>query len=343
MATRPQNQIVQRPQAAAADFDDRGKKFTTFINGTAIKNLLTQSLGGPQAAAQVTSTLISQVSQNEKLQKCKPMTILAAALRGEVGMGLSLVLGDYAIIPYGDQASFQLQVNGLKRLCLNSRAYAKVDVFDVREGEFRGRDPVTREPIIQWIEDEDEREQLPIVGYYAFYKLNEQYNGFTSTLYWSYEKILKHARRYSKAVDWDKFDQLRAGKITGGQADWLRRGSPWYGDPTDESHMKMCKKTMIKQLLGDGFAPKSTTLQNALAADNAEESAGEPVIYADEFDAMAREAALADQRLPAPAEPEAPAKEPEKKRGRPARQEPAPYEPEDDIPFAPADDEDPFA
>ena len=336
MANTPRNQIVQRPQGAVADFDDRGKKFTTFINGTAIKNLLTQSLGGPQAAAQVTSTLISQVSQNEKLQKCQPMTILAAALRGEVGMGLSLVLGDYAIIPYNDQASFQLQVNGLKRLALNSKAYAKIDVFDVRDGEFKGRDPVTRDPIIQWIEDEDEREQLAIVGYYAFYKLNEQYNGFTSTLYWSYDKILKHARRYSKAVNWEKFDLLRQGKISPKEAEWLRRGSPWYGDPTEESHMKMCKKTMIKQLLGDGFAPKSTTLQTALAADNAEERGDEPVVYADTFDAMAREAALADARVQPQIEAgnggqivratepeEAPAQDTPKKRGRPGKAETA--------------------
>ena len=331
MAYTPKNQIVQRGQGSVADFDDRGKKFTTFINGQAIKNLLTQSLGGPQAAAQVTSTLISQVSQNTNLQKCQPMTILAAALRGEVGMGLSLALGDYAIIPYGDQATFQLQVNGLKRLALNSKAYAKIDCFDVREGEFIGRDPTTREPIIRWIEDEEEREQLPIVGYYAFYKLNEQYNGFTSCLYWSYEKILRHARKYSKAVDWGKFDRLRSGEITGRDADYLRRGSPWYGDPTEESHMKMCKKTMIKQLLGDGFAPKSTTLANAILADNAEEAGGEPVVYADEFDAMAREAALLQARTGGKSES---GKKPAEPIDAPAADDP--------IPFAPDDDEDPF-
>lgn len=301
MATiRPNNQIVQRPQNAAVnDFDDRGKKFTAFINGNAIKNLLTQSLGGPQAAAQVTSTLISQVSANQALQKCQPMTILSAALRGEVGMGLSLVLGDYAIIPYGDQASFQLQINGLKRLCMNSGAYSKIDVFDVREGEFKGRDSVTREPIIEWIDDDDLREQLPIVGYYAFYRLNDKYNGFTSTLYWTYEKILKHADRYSKAFSREKYDQLLAGKITGWDAEKLRRGSPWYGDPTDEAHMKMCRKTVLKQLLGDGFAPKSTVLQTALAADDAEERSAEPVVYGDEFDRIAKEAALDAAREPA--------------------------------------------
>ena len=351
MATRPQNQIVQRPQQSqvANDFDDRGRKFTQFINGNAIKNLLAQSLGGPQAAAQVTSTLISQVSANQNLQKCQPMTILAAALRGEVGMGLSLVLGDYAIIPYGDQASFQLQINGLKRLCMNSGAYSKIDVFDVREGEFKGRDGVTREPIIEWIEDDDLREQLPIVGYYAFYRLNGSYNGFTSTLYWTHEKILRHAARYSKAFNREKYDALLSGKITGWDAEKLRRGSPWYGEPTDEAHMKMCKKTVLKQLLGDGFAPKSTVLSTALSADNAEEQSDEPVVYADEFDRMAREAALDVVKEPAQIEEPAPAPapvvtEPVEKRGpgRPKKAEPKPAEPM--MPdFPDMSDDDPFA
>lgn len=346
-AIRPQNQIVQRPQTqnAVSDFDDRGKKFTAFINGNAIKNLLSQSLGGPQAAAQVTSTLISQVSANQNLQKCQPMTILSAALRGEVGMGLSLVLGDYAIIPYGDQASFQLQINGLKRLCMNSGAYSKIDVFDVREGEFKGRDNVTREPIIEWIEDDDQREQLPIVGYYAFYRLNEKYNGFTSTLYWTYEKILRHADRYSKAFSREKFDALLAGKITGWEADKLRRGSPWYGEPTDEAHMKMCRKTVLKQLLGDGFAPKSTVLQTALEADNAEERSDEPVIYGDEFDRIAKEAALEAAREPVnaelpPAQDMKPAEEkPAKTSSRKAQTAKTEQMPD----FPEMSDEDPFA
>ncbi len=373
MAIRPQNQIMQRPQNAVSDWDDRGQKFTQFINKGAIKNLLSQSLGGPQAAAQVTSTLISQVSQNYKLQECKPMTILAAALRGEVAMGLSLVLGDYAIIPYKDTASFQLQVNGLKRLALNSKAYSKIDVFEVREGEFKGRDPVTREPIIQWIEDDDEREQLPIVGYYAFYKLNDQYNGFTSSLYWTRDKILRHADRYSKAFSLEKYNDLMAGKITGWDAEKLRNGSPWYGQPDEEAHMKMCKKTMIKQLLGDGFAPKSTALTSAIMADNAEESDGEPVIYGDEFDQIAREAALAAAKepaqpeqlppaaeIPAPAQvPAPPVQEAPKRRGRPRSDagvsgnmappppqggRPAGAAPtgEEPLPF-PTDEDDPFA
>lgn len=311
MATRPANQITRRPQqtGAVADFDDRGKKFTTFINGGAIKNLLTQSLGGPQQAAQLTSTLIAVVQANEKLQKAPPMQILAGALRGEIGMGLSLILGDYSIIPYENRrdgtvtAQFQLQVNGIKRMCIASGAYEKINCYDVREGEFHGYDPDTWEPIVERNPDDEAREQLPIIGYYAFYRLSKSFNGFTSKIYWPYEKILKHADRYSKAFDLEIWKAIQNGAESGTDkwgktwyADRKREGSPWYGNPKEESHMKMCRKTVLKQLLSDGFAPKSTIIQTAIAADNAEEADGEPVTYADEFDQMAREAALAAAR-----------------------------------------------
>ena len=382
MARTVNNQIAQRPQQAqniAADYDDSGKKFTQFINGNAIKNLLTQSLGGPMQAAQVTSTLISVVSQNEKLQKAPPMQILSAALRGEIGMGLSLVLGDYAIIPYENNkegtvtAQFQLQVNGIKRMCIASGAYANINCYDVRDGEFKGYDPDTWEPIVVRNPDDEEREQLPIIGYYAFYKLNKQYNGFTSKIYWPYEKILRHADRYSKAFDLEIWKQIQAGATSGVGANgykWYanskRAGSPWYGDTTDAAHMKMCAKTVLKQLLADGFAPKSTIVQTAIAADNAAEGSEEPITYGDEFDRMAKEAALSLARetprtqLPAQgsvsthAEPKNAAEvnpapvEPiseQAKRGRPVKQ--APAQPEAPIPmgddFPEMSDDDPFA
>lgn len=382
MAMKPQNQIVRSTQNAVADFDDRGKKFTTFINGNAIKNLLTQSLGGPQQAAQLTSTMIAVVQANEKLQKAPPMQILAGALRGEIGMGLSLILGDYSIIPYENRrdgtvtAQFQLQVNGIKRMCIHSGAYEKINCYDVREGEFHGYDPDTWEPIVERNPDDEAREQLPIIGYYAFYRLSKSFNFFTSKIYWPYEKILKHADRYSKAFDLEIWKAIQSGATSGTDkwgktwyADRKREGSPWYGDPKEESHMKMCRKTVLKQLLSDGFAPKSTLIQQAIMADNAEEADDEPVVYGDEFDQIAREAALAQARdsgetaepeklpAPAPAVAEPPAVEAPKRRGRkpadagssgnmgsaPKSGRPAASSiGEEPLPF-PTDDDDPFA
>lgn len=321
MAKTANNSIAPRnPNYApsAADYDDRGKKFTTFINGNAIKGMLEKSLSDPRMVAQLTATLIAVVSQNEKLQKAPPWQILSSALRFEVGMGLSLALGDYSIIPYENKrtgevtAQGQLQVNGIKRMCIATGAYKKIECYDVRKGEFLGRDPETRDPIFQWKSDE-EREMLPVIGYYTFFILNDAYNNFTSKIYWTYDKILRHADRYSKAFDLEIWKAIQNG-ATQGQDKWgktwyansKREGSPWYGDSKDGGHMKMCAKTMYKQLLGSGFAPKSTTVQTAMTIDNAMESSDEPVYYADEFDRMAKEAALEDARSTPAVQIEAP-------------------------------------
>ena len=326
MAITPRNQIVPRAEQGGA------KKPSDIFLSEGTLTLLQRAFGDEHTARRVATTLLSVYQRTPKLQNCTPASIIAAALEGEGAKNLSLSNGDYAIVPYGDKATFQLMVTGLKRLCLRSLAYADIDAFDVREGEYKGRDPQTRRPIIEWIEDDDEREQLPIVGYYAFYKLNERYNGFTKSIYWTHDKILRHADRYSKAFSLEKYKKLLDGEITGRDADWLRNGTPWYADPNDEGHMKMCKKTVLKQLLGDGFAPKE--IADIINEDSAVERTGEPVIYDAELFAGAMPAVEQKneepQTEPEPQEP--PAEEPTPvierpanplpKRGRPPKEKP---------------------
>lgn len=253
------------------------RSFPAFINDEKVKRGIIERLGGDvQTASRLISTITSVVQGNEKLQDCDYGSIVTAALTGEVGMNLSLALGQYGIIPYGKTAKYQLQVNGLKQLCIRSKAYSNIDCFDVRQGEFVGRDPRTRAPIFQWIEDEDRRLELPIVGYYAFYVLNEANNNFFRCLYWSHEKILRHADRYSPGFELEKYRALLAGELPAEevirlQGNKQRKGSsPWYANPDEDAHMKMCQKTVLKQLLNDGLAPKS--IQEAIIEDNETES-----------------------------------------------------------------------
>ena len=335
MAIQARNQIVPRSDGMT----EQKKKPSEIFLSKGTLNLLQSSFGDMATARRVATTLLSVYQRTPKLQECKPETIIAAALEGEGSKNLSLSNGDYAIVPYGDKATFQIQVNGIKRLCLRSLAYADINAFDVREGEFKGRDPVTRRPIFEWIEDEDEREQLPIVGYYAFYKLNEKYNGFTQAIYWSHDKILRHADRYSKAFSLEKYKRLLSGKMSEKEANWLRNGSPWYGDPTDEGHIKMCKKTVLKQLLSDGLAPKE--IADIVSEDNETERTGEAVKYDNDLfgkpdvTPAAEEAETAQEATEAPQSDEAPQEvsvpSPGKKRGRPAKA--ADEKPVVDVPF----------
>ena len=280
---RGTNQI--QTASANAQMQNKPRGFSSIITMPSNKTMIEKCIGDPERAASFISTLISVVNSNNQLQKCRPETIISAALRGEIGMSLSLALGEYGIVPYGDIATFQLQAKGLQRLAIRSGAYSAIDFFDVREGEYEGRDPRTREPKFNWIEDEDEREKLPIVGYYGFYKLNAEHNGFFRCIYWTHNQILKHADKYSKAFSLKKYNAMISGEMSADEAKRLQSGSPWYAAPDEMAHQKMCIKTIAKQLLGDGLAPKE--IIQAIAKDNAQEGSESPVIYGDGFDTFA--------------------------------------------------------
>lgn len=254
---------------------NNGKKpFSAIINSASSQSMIKTALGDPRRAASFTSTLISAVSSNEKLAECRPETVISSALKGEA-MDLSLQLQQFSIVPYGDTANFQISYKGMSQLATRSGQYKDFDVFDVREGEYKGRDRRTREPVIEWLDD-DVRAKLPIVGYYGFYELK---NGFSKAVYWTHDAILDHANRYSKAFKKDMYDKMVAGKLDKATVDKLRSGTPWYDDPSSLPHIKMCRKTVLLQMLGDGTAPLSIEMRNAIEYEKANE-AGE-VIFAD--------------------------------------------------------------
>ena len=262
--------------------------FTATISGAAVQKMINTALNDPRRAASFTSTLISLVNSNKKLQECEPASIISAALRGEA-MNLSLALGQYSVVPYGKSANYQLSYKGLAQLATRSGQYRDFGVFDVRAGEYLGNDKRTRQPVIEW-KDDDERENLPLAGFYGFYELQ---NGFFKSVYWSHEKILNHANRYSKAFDKDKYERLLAGKLSKEDiksvtkswdrtavsseeaAERIREGSPWYDDPLSEAHQKMCKKTVLIQMLGDGTAPLSLEMSSAIKQEQIVEQGGD--------------------------------------------------------------------
>lgn len=251
--------------------------FSMVINSQTMQKMISNTINEPRRAARFTSALISAVSANTKLAECRPESIISAALKGEE-LDLSLGLGQYFIVPYGDSANFQISYKGFAHLAQNTKQYESFDVLDVREGEYKGKDPRTRKPVIKWIEDDAVREKTPLVGFYGYYNL---IGGFSRAIYWTHEKILDHADKYSKAFKKNVYEDLCSGKITGSEADRLRAGSPWYADPLSEPHMKMCRKTLLIQLLNDGVAPLSVEMQTAFKLDGLQEK-GDEIIYADD-------------------------------------------------------------
>lgn len=297
MAIQPNNSLAQTGQSKV--IDPSGMKPTAFFTSAAVRSLLVNTFGGnQQKAAVVTATLLSILGSSPDFQNCNPMELFANVLRYEVGMGLSYAYGDYAVISYGGKPQFQMQYQGVTRMAFATGAYVDGDVFDVREGEYKGLDRRTRQPIIEWIEDDEIRLEKKIVGYYAWCQLVDKppYYGRFKSKYMSHEEILRHADRYSKPFQ--KYGGIKAYKAAmEGKREWIKGNTPWFAPPDDIGHVKMCKKTVLLQLFKDPMLPKSNGIfDQAMEADEMEERTGEAVRFGDEYDRLAKEAALAAQR-----------------------------------------------
>jgi recombination protein RecT len=115
-------------------------------------------------------------------------------------------LGQFYIVPFNDNkngrkvAQFQIGYKGYIQLAMRSGQYRDLDVIEVRQGEYKGKDTFTGKPRIEFIENDNERLKLPIVGYFAYFEL---LNGFRKSIYWTKEKMEQHALTYSQAYKTD--------------------------------------------------------------------------------------------------------------------------------------------
>lgn len=250
--------------------------FSMAITSKTYQDMIQKTLNDSDKAARLTASLIALVSRNEKLKECDVGSVIGSALAG-VSLNLSLELGEYSVVPYGNVAQFQIQYKGLGQLAIRTGYYSKIKLFEVLEGEFKGYNS-DGDPIISKISDPDEREKRHIVGYYAYFRL---LNGFEDNLYMTYKEILNHADRYSPAFSLEKYNAFISGEMDAKERSKLLNGSPWYGDEKSAGHMKMCKKTVFKQLFGGPLAPKSTEFSRALDMDEAVIPADMPTVPAE--------------------------------------------------------------
>lgn len=195
-------------------------------------------------------SVLNCVQNSDKLAECEPQSILmASAVAGTLGLPIDPNLGQAYIIPYNvkiktpgkpdrwiKKAQFQIGYKGLIQLGHRSQQFKGLNSIEVREGEFKGIDRMTGEIDFEWIQDNDEREKLPIIGFVAFFKL---INGFEKSMYMTSNQMTAHGKRYSKTFK--------------------------YGQWQD-NFIGMGKKTVLKLLI-DKYAPKSVEMQKAIKTD----------------------------------------------------------------------------
>lgn len=196
------------------------------------------------------NNITALVANNKQLQECEPTTLMFAALKATaLRLPLDPNLAQAHVIPYKNnktrtvEAQFQLGWRGFVQLAIRSGQFQTINVTDIREGEMQGYDLITGEMQVKAM---PEREKLPVIGYMAFFRLN---NGFSKSLYMTAGEVEKHAKRYS---------QTYASKN-----DYVRNASKWTTD-----FDAMARKTVLKLLLSR-FAPLSVDMQQAVQADQA--------------------------------------------------------------------------
>lgn len=238
------------------------KTFSMAITAPSTQQMILRALKDDRMAARFTSTLIGAVSASEALKACDPGTIIAAGLRGE-GMGLIYGHG-YYIVPYGSVATYLMSYKGYIQLAMSTGYYADIDCVEVREGELEGRSRRTGKPVINLAkyDTDEERESHKVIGYYAYFELKD---GTFRYEYWSMDKLLKHADRYSPAFKLDKYNALINGELDSKEQTKLLNGTPWYD--VNGGQDKMCRKTMLRQLLNSGYAPLSNEVRSYFNED----------------------------------------------------------------------------
>lgn len=257
--------------------EEKPKKvaLSTYLTTDTVKNHINKVIGGENGTRFI-SAIVSATQANPQLQECTNQSILSAALQGEaLNLPPSPQLGYYYLVPfknkkkpigkdengdtvYAKEAQFQLSAKGYKQLAMRSGQYRDIDVIYIHEGEYLGRDKATGKYKFEFIEDDDEREEKPIIGYFAYFEL---LNGFRKQIYWTKLKMEKHADKYSQAFSLEAARKLKEGKIP--QKELWKYSSFWYVN-FDE----MAEKTMIRQLLSK-WGLLSIQMQQAYVADMA--------------------------------------------------------------------------
>lgn len=162
---------------------------------------------------------LTAVRVNPKLGNCKPVSLIAAIMQSaQLGLEPNTPLGQAYIIPYGNEAQFQIGYKGLIDLAHRSGEFKSIYAHEVYENdefdyEYGLHQNLKHKPA--------QKDRGEVIGYYAVYHLQ---NGGYGFIYMSKEDIEKHAKKYSQ--------------------NYNSKYSPWKTN-FDE----MAKKTVLKKLL----------------------------------------------------------------------------------------------
>ena len=245
-------QNAQTPQAPAQR--TAASMMSSIVNSTSTKKLLENTL--KENAGTFAASIIDLYNTDKYLQKCDPKQVFGECLKAaSLDLPINKQLGFAYIVPYKDVPQFQIGYKGMIQLVMRTGAYKYINAGPVYEGEYLGEDKMTGE-----IDLGGARTSDTVIGYFAYIETN---NGFSKALYWTKEKVISHAKRFSKSYN---------------------AGSAIWKEHFDE----MAQKTVLRNLLSKwGFM--TVKMASALNSDSdertdASEQTPEPVAVEYEVD-----------------------------------------------------------
>lgn len=188
----------------------------SYAKSPEILSRFSEIVGENNAASYIYSVIIA-VSSDDRLQQCTPQSIMKAAARAAtLGMSCDPSIGQAYLVPYGNEATFQIGWRGLRDMAYRTGKILYINVNALYEGQ-------------EWIEDqmtgqariEGQATSHNEIGYFAYIETKDHR---VNTRYMSKEEIDMHKERYAKG--------------------WKRTGSAWQ-----TAYDKMARKTVLKQLL----------------------------------------------------------------------------------------------
>lgn len=254
------------------------QKFNRAITNNKTQEYLESVLG--ERKGSFVNNLTALVANNASLQVCEPYTVMFAAMKATaLDLPLDNSLGFAYVIPYKDNkkgitvAQFQIGYKGFVQLSLRTNQFALIPhATDVRKGEFVGCNRLTGEYEFKFVEDDEERQKLEVIGYVSYFKL---LNGASSTLYMTKAEMEAHAMRYSQTYRSNN--------------EYIRRSSKWTTD-----FDKMALKTVLKLNLSKN-APLSVELADAIQADQSVLKSIDKYEYMDNDDNVEEDMAKAQE------------------------------------------------
>lgn len=242
--------VQQRATASAPSTASVGVMLNSLLDREGYRKRFDELLG--KRAPQFVSSIVSMVNGDKNLQKAfmnAPITVIQSALKAATfDLPIDPTLGYAYIVPFNNrkddgsyvmEASFVIGYRGLLQLAMRTGAYEKINVVDVREGELVSYNRLTEDVELEFVEDEDERDALPIIGWCGYYRLT---NGMEKTIYMSRKQIVKHEEKNRKGKYMGKgwrtdFDAMAAKTV-------LRRLIGKWGILSIDYQMKADASTM---------------------------------------------------------------------------------------------------